>query len=146
MCIQLNTTTNSKSFLMLADLHEVYISLIYAPSIVLNINTRSADCCLDVFSSDIGDHLFCPRFFLLLVSQTSLPTHTYSHTHEHRDVVNSLGLYVSLLSYSVGDLLAVVVFFLGFDQLFYRLLELGLNAAQLIYGLWKGKRKRRKST
>lgn len=52
---------------MLADLHEVYISLIYAPSIVLNINTRSADCCLDVFSSDIGDHLFCPRFFLLLV-------------------------------------------------------------------------------
>lgn len=60
--------------------------------------------------------------------------------------MNSLGLDVSLFSYSVGDLLAVVVFFLGFDQLFYRLLQLGLNAAQLIYGLWKGKRKRRQST
>lgn len=33
-------------------------------------------------------------------------------------VCNSLGLDVGLLSHSVGDLLAVVVLLLGFDQLF----------------------------
>lgn len=31
---------------------------------------------------------------------------------------DSLGLYVGLLSYGVGDLLAVVVLLLGFGQLF----------------------------
>lgn len=50
-------------------------------------------------------------------------------------MANSLGLYVGLLSHGVGDLLAVIVLLLGFDQLFHRLLQLGLNAAQLIYGL-----------
>lgn len=57
-------------------------------------------------------------------------------------MANSLGLYVGLLSHGVGDLLAVIVLLLGFDQLFHRLLQLGLNAAQLIYGLWR-KRKGR---
>lgn len=35
------------------------------------------------------------------------------------DVANSLGLYVGLLSHGVGDLLAVIVLLLGFDQLFH---------------------------
>lgn len=62
-------------------------------------------------------------------------TYIPANTHTHSAVVSLLGLYVSLLSYSVGNLLTVVVFFLGFGQLLHRLLQLCLNATQLIYGL-----------
>ncbi len=71
--------------------------------------------------SDNVDHLFSHNIFIFM--------HPSDNTHVHSAVVNSLGLYVSLLSYSVGNLLAVVVFFLGFGQLFHRLLQLRLNAA-----------------
>ena len=67
---------------------------------------------------------------ICLVIRTSLQTHTVLVA-----VVNLLGLYISLLSYSVGNLLRVVVFLLGFGQLLHRLLQLCLDATQLIYGL-----------
>lgn len=63
-----------------------------------------------------------------------------THTHVHSVAADLLRLDVGLLSYSVGNLLAVVVFFLSFGQLLHWLLQLCLNAAQLIYCLWKGKK------
>lgn len=92
---------------------------------------------LDGILSDYTDHLFSHNIFILM--------HTPTNTHVHSAVVNSLGLDVSLLPYSVGNLLTVVVFFLGFCQLFYRLLQLCLNAAQLIYGLYREKGKNKAS-
>lgn len=97
-------------------------------------------CFLLGILSDNGDRLLSGSIFILTHITSRTLTQTHTHTQWHGVMVNSLGLYVSLLSYSVGNLLTVVVFLLGFGQLFDWFLQLCLNAAQLIYGLWKGKR------
>lgn len=111
--------------------HEVHISIIHAATFVLNIkNTGSAD------PRRRRAFSLCPRFCFRLCHRDTCHVRTHqAPTRQCRGVANSLGLDVSLLSHGVGDLLAVVVLLLGFDQLLHRLLQLGLNAAQLIDGL-----------
>ena len=67
--------------------------------------------------------------------------HLPPHTRASDGVPYSLGLYVGLLPHRVSHLLTVVVLLLGLGQLLRRLLQLCLDAVQLLHGLRGGTRK-----